>query len=81
MPDGYICFDQPADAPDSRPVAGAGEMGHVTFGSVNNPAKINAGVAAAWAEISTPVPGVALACCGSPDSRSGDGPPVSRVVC
>ena len=61
LPDCYLCYDPPthcAGAPDAPAVSGlpALRCGHVTFGSCNNLAKINAEVVAVWAEILRRVP-------------------------
>ena len=58
MPDCFLCYTPPVDTPAPSP-APSECFGHVTFGSFNNVAKINASVVSLWARIM----------CGVPDSR------------
>jgi predicted O-linked N-acetylglucosamine transferase (SPINDLY family) len=56
LPDGYVCYSPPPDAPD---VGGspAASRGHVTFGCFNNLAKITPEVIATWSRVLLRVPG------------------------
>jgi predicted O-linked N-acetylglucosamine transferase (SPINDLY family) len=59
MPDGYLCYDPPADSPPPSPPPSL-QKGFATFGSFNNPAKITAEVVAVWAEILRRAPAARL---------------------
>jgi len=56
LPDTYICYEPPGFDLEVNPPP-ALENGHVTFGSFNNPAKINDAVVECWAKIIAAVPG------------------------
>ncbi len=59
MPHGLLCFDAPAEAPDVGPLP-AHSHGGVTFGSLNNAAKISAPAIAVWARVLATVAGSRL---------------------
>ena len=59
MPDGYVCYDPPADAPAVTPLP-ALDGGQVTFGCFNNPAKITPQAIEVWATVLRRLPGARL---------------------
>ncbi len=59
MPDGYVCYDPPVDAPPVSSLPALAQ-GHVTFGSFNYLAKINPPVIETWARILRRVGGARL---------------------
>ncbi|HEY1375358.1 MAG TPA: tetratricopeptide repeat protein [Gemmataceae bacterium] len=58
LPDGYVCYDPPEDAPPPAPPGPRSRP--VTFGSFNNPGKVTAEVVAAWAEVLRQAPDTRL---------------------
>jgi predicted O-linked N-acetylglucosamine transferase (SPINDLY family) len=50
LPDGYVCYAPPPDAPDVAPLP-ALKNGHVTFGCFNNLSKITPVTVATWARV------------------------------
>jgi predicted O-linked N-acetylglucosamine transferase (SPINDLY family) len=59
MPDGYICYTAPPQAPAVGPLPALRD-GRLTFGSFNNPAKIHRQVVDVWSRILKRVPGSRL---------------------
>jgi predicted O-linked N-acetylglucosamine transferase (SPINDLY family) len=59
LPDTYLCFSEPPDAPQPGAPPGLGK-GHVTFGSFNNSNKLSDRTLAAWSTILRRVPGARL---------------------
>ncbi len=59
MPDDYICYDPPTDAPAVGPLP-ALTCGHVTFASFNLPAKTTPEIVGVWAKILARVPDARL---------------------
>ena len=70
MPDTYLCFTEPADAPAPTPLPALGN-GHVTFGSFNNFNKLSDGTLQAWAALLAAVPDSRLILRSSGPDREG----------
>jgi predicted O-linked N-acetylglucosamine transferase (SPINDLY family) len=59
LPRGFLCYSAPQDAPAVSPLP-ATAVGHITFGSLNNLAKVNEQVVELWARVLHAVPGAQL---------------------
>jgi protein O-GlcNAc transferase len=59
MPDDYICYVPPEHAPPVGTLPAAGN-GYVTFGCLNNPAKVNPHLIGEWARLLAELPGSRL---------------------
>jgi len=59
LPDGYVCWAPPDNAPAVAPPPAA-KRGTVTFGCFNNLAKVGPGVLALWSRILAALPGARL---------------------
>ncbi len=59
MPDGWVCYSPPKDSPEID-ISPCEQKGYLTFGSFNNPRKINEDTIAVWSKILTSVPGSRL---------------------
>jgi len=55
LPDGYVCYGPPADAPQVGPLP-ANSQGSLTFGSFNNLAKLSHATLALWSHVLQAVP-------------------------
>ena len=55
MPDGYVCYSAPPYAPDVVPLP-ALVNGHITFGCLNNTAKVNQQTLELWAKVLSAMP-------------------------
>jgi predicted O-linked N-acetylglucosamine transferase (SPINDLY family) len=59
MPDGYVCFAPPSEAPPVSPLP-ALASGQITFGSFNQPAKFSATLIATWSALLRALPDARL---------------------
>ncbi|WP_052409638.1 O-linked N-acetylglucosamine transferase family protein [Paraburkholderia oxyphila] len=59
LPDGYLCFSEPADVVEVGPLPML-ENGHVTFGCFNKLSKVNDAVVALWARLLQRLPDAQL---------------------
>jgi predicted O-linked N-acetylglucosamine transferase (SPINDLY family) len=70
LPRGLWCYRPPPDVPAVSPVTAARENGYITFGSMNNLAKITDVTVAAWAELLMCVPGSRLLMTNLPEGEA-----------
>lgn len=56
LPDGYVCYAPPAYAPPVAPLPALARGGRITFGCMNNLAKVTPPALAAWARILAALP-------------------------
>ncbi|MGF1581175.1 MAG: tetratricopeptide repeat protein [Gemmataceae bacterium] len=69
LPHSYWCYEPNGDEPEVGPLP-ALERGKITFGCLNNPSKINAGVIRAWSRVLRGVPeSELLVLCNSESQR------------
>ena len=59
MPDGWVCYSPPKDAPEVE-ISPCEQKSYLTFGSFNNPKKINEDTIAVWSKILLSVSGSRL---------------------
>jgi predicted O-linked N-acetylglucosamine transferase (SPINDLY family) len=76
LPHGFLCYTAPPGAPSVAPLPAAAR-GHVTFGSLNNLAKVNERVVELWAQVLHAVTGARLLLKGK---ALGDRPTAERFV-
>jgi predicted O-linked N-acetylglucosamine transferase (SPINDLY family) len=60
LPETFLCYAPPADAPDPAAAPPCAATGRVTFGSFNQFAKINPAVIELWSRVLAAVPGARL---------------------
>lgn len=73
LPRSLWCYRPPADMPAVQPATPAIRNGFVTFGSMNNPAKVSPEMTALWLEILRRVPGARLVMTGVPEGSARHG--------
>jgi predicted O-linked N-acetylglucosamine transferase (SPINDLY family) len=70
LPRSLWCYRPPLNVPAVSPVTAARENGYITFGSMNNLAKVSDATVAAWAELLVRVPGSRLLMTNLPEGEA-----------